>query len=485
MSELVSTRDPEANKISYTEALLRNYAPDGGLYLPTAYPRVTTAELRRLADRPYEEIFLDIKSRLIGDSIPPAEQSLIAAEAYNLESFPNSIDGNTVPIQKIGENLYVQCLYGGPTAAFKDLGMRSLAGDIGHILSRESEGLTILGATSGDTGAAAQDAFKTIPEVRVIILSPETGMSKFQKAHMGALAVENGNIFNVSVPDNFDRCRDMVKELEEDPRFAGLGAVNSVNWGRVVGQIPYYFAGYFQVAEYIGQEVDFVVPTGNFGNVLSGHIARSMGLPIRELIIATNENDTIHHLVQTGVYNIRRKAEITNAPSMDIDRAVNIERKLYEIFQGNTAAVRSYMDQLKRTGQVSFEDFGLSPSKLKREGFDSGTSTNKQRVDIIGRVYKDSGFIIDPHTASGAALVYDKSRLGELEVPTVILATASPVKFEGVVAQAIGAEAVPKREDRFKDIEERGSKAGSFVLIREVEVLKAYIRSVGWVDSLS
>jgi threonine synthase len=474
MPELVSTRDPFAESVPYTQTLL-NKAPDGGLYIPedAAYPQLSHGELTAMSGQTYEAIALKVKSMLIGDAIPADIQASIVKQAYNQEAFPLSQGGNLAPVAQVAGNLLVQNLSLGPTAAFKDFGLRSLAGEVGYLLERDDRHLTILAATSGDTGSAAESAFKGNERVSIFMLSPQHGMSPFQKAQMGELS--DDRIHNLSVKGaGFTACQD---DLVKAPEFRGLGAVNSINWGRIVGQVPYYFSGYLQAIEAtggkIGDPVDFVVPTGNFGNVFSGHVARSMGLPIRNLIIATNENNVVHELVQTGEY-IYRDSTVTSSPSMDISVASNYERLVYEMLEGDPNRVNEYMTEFQQRRRVSLRDQGLGAAAFKRLGISSGTSTHQDRLDNIKwALYQTDGeIVIDPHTADAVAVARQQE---ELDVPTVCLGTAGAVKFEDTIYEA--TRFVPKREARFLDLEDRIGKNGFVLIKNSVASLKRYIEA--------
>ncbi len=473
MAELVSTRDPEANAISYQDALLAGLAPDGGLYVPKdgTYPQVSPEELRDLQGHSYIKTANVIKGKLIDGEIPSSITHGINTMAYDSMNFSGHRTRSIAPVEEVEENLYIQNLSLGPTAAFKDFGLRSLAGEVAHVLGERDETLTILAATSGDTGSAAEAAFKGLWRVSMLMLSPLKGsMTPFQRAQMGILSSEQ--IHNLSLDGSFDDCQDMVKAIKKEDEFKDLGAVNSINWGRIVAQVVYYFNGYLQVADAnAGQEVDFVVPTGNFGNILSGHVARRMGLPIRNLVAATNENSVVHQLIQTGDYVSADKPVDTSSPSMDITKASNYERLAYEIFEGDPQRLGDYMRafEASRPNRVSLADHGLGATVFKRLGIDSDTATHQDRLETMRHIHRSSGMVIDPHTADGVTAALRRPR----EVPTICLATALPVKFEETVKAAL--DFVPTRADRFKGLEKRDG-ADNFTPIGSTEELKTYIR---------
>ncbi len=460
----MSTRDFEQTEKTYSEVLLEGLAPDGGLYVPNAYPNISHNELRQLSRKPYVEVFAHINSKFIAGDIPLATQREMAAAAFSTDKFPDATDGNITPVTWLTPTIAIQQLSLGPTAAFKDMAMQPLGQHMQYVLSLRDEKLTMLGATSGDTGSAAEAAMKDLDRVSLIMLSPEKGMSPFQKAQMADLS--GGNILNISVDGRFDDCQDMVKELKKIPEFADLGAVNSINWGRVAAQVAYYVHGYNEaVQDDVGKFVDFVVPTGNFGNILAGYIAREMGLPIRNLIVATNENNVIHQLIQTGVYAPTKTAFETSSPSMDITRASNFERLAYDIFGKDPQLLRNYMETLKRDGSVSFNQFGITNGILIDKGFKSGASTHSDRLHAI-KWAASQGMLIDPHTADAVTVALKLSTTNSLEgVPLVCMSTAMPLKFEATMRESLGY--TPKRPKRFQDFEARVEhKRNGFTLLK-------------------
>lgn len=468
IGRLVSTRDTKKKDISYTDALLEGLAPDGGLYVPIEYPQLTQEDLAQLKDVPYSKLAFEVKRRLVGGAIPDAELEVLLQNAYSEDKFKTT-KGNTVPIRPIGNDLFVENLSLGPTAAFKDMALQQLGQEMNYELNQRGENLTILGATSGDTGSSAEAAVKGLDRIKLFMLSPQVGMSDFQKAQMGALTGDN--IFNIGIDGRFDDCQDLVKELKQDPEFAKLGAVNSINWGRISSQVPYFVSGYLQAASEIGQEVDFVVPTGNFGNVLSGYIAKQMGVPIRNLIVATNENDVMAKLIRTGVYELT-PSQITSSPSMDISKASNYERLVFDLLGRDPQAVREYMTEFAETGSIDLARFGLSKDVFAQNGFFQGSSTHQDRLNTIKAVYDEAGTIIDPHTAD--AVTVAKQYKTDDRVPIVAMETALPVKFEHTITEALGF--APEREARFKGLESKVTGSGFHNMTPNASKLKAYIR---------
>lgn len=441
---MVSTRGGGFPGLLYTDVLLSGLAPDGGLYVPQTYPAFSKEELENLKDAPYEEIAFAIKSRLVDGAIPDKDLKELIASAYAPSVFERE-KGTIVPVSEIDDGLFIENLSLGPTASFKDIALQLLGREMAYELKRRGERLVILGATSGDTGSAAEAAVKALPNITLFMLSPEKGMSDFQRAQMGEFS--GGNVFNISIRGRFDDCQDLVKEVKRDPGFAHLGAVNSINWGRISAQVPYYFAGYFQVAQRIGDQIDIAVPSGNFGNIFAGYIAKRMGLPIRRLVVATNENNVLDTLFKTGVY-AKKTAQVTSSPSMDISKASNYERLVFDIFDRDAERVKDYMETFNAAGTVSLNDYGVDASVFAEIGFESGTSTHPDRVATIKKTYHASDIIIDPHTADG---VFVGEQKRDKDIPMLCMSTALPVKFEDTVREALGF--VPERPKRFANIE--------------------------------
>jgi threonine synthase len=475
MSEYISTRaSGDVDSRSYSDILLEGLAPDRGLYVPIEYPEIDIAFLKNLQDKPYTEQFVAVKSLFVGDSMDLATQKTLAEAAYTDDKFPEAQNGVITPVRKVVDNLFIQNLSLGPTAAFKDMALQALGQDMQHELVQRGQRLRILGATSGDTGSAAEAALKGLDNVDLFMLSPQHGMTRFQQAQMAELS--GGNIYNIAADVRFDVLQSLVKDLKQDPEFADLGAVNSINWGRVASQVPYYFAGYLQtVGDEIGKEVDFVVPSGNMGNALAGHIARKMGLPIRRIIIATNENSVLNKLIHTGRYE-QKDPKITSSPSMDITSASNYERVVHDLMGSDSALTSEYMSRFEREGHVAFADLGLDNDLLRQSGFESGKSKHGDRINSIQWVRSanaDAG-VIDPHTADGITVAM---KLRDPNVPTIVMETALPVKFEDTVREALGS--VPDRPARFRHTERALGRDAVFWLLAPDRLrpqLERYIR---------
>ncbi len=455
----ISTRgqSPASN---FSEILLGGLAPDGGLYLPESYPQFNDADLTAMRGMSYADLAFAILSRLINDSaddIPHADLKAIIDKTYRADVYSFTRAGQNAaditPTVKLEENLYLLSLSNGPTLAFKDMAMQLLGNLFEYVLAKKGETTNILGATSGDTGSAAEYAMRGKKGVRVFMLSPHKKMSRFQTAQMFSL--QDDNIFNIAVDGVFDDCQDIVKAVSNDAAFKQkykIGAVNSINWGRIVAQVVYYFKGYFAVTSDNQQKVSFSVPSGNFGNVCAGHIARMMGLPIDKLIVATNENDVLDEFYKTGVYRPRGSANTyqTSSPSMDISKASNFERFVFDLVGKDASQVRELWASVDKGG--SFDIKHLMP-KLADYGFVSGSSSHENRMTTIRETKAKYGVVIDTHTADGLKVALEYC---EQNVPMVVLETALAAKFEDALVEALGE--VPSRPDSLKGIEDLPQK---------------------------
>jgi threonine synthase len=447
----VSTRGGMAPQ-SFRAILLEGLAPDGGLVVPESYPHFSAAELARLRPLAYSRLAAAILSRY-ADDIPAADLEAIIDRTYTAATFGCE---EITPVRTLERNLHLLRTAGGPTLAFKDVALQLLGRLFEYAVAKDGVTLNILGATSGDTGSAAEYALRGKRGVNVFMLSPKGRMSPFQTAQMYSLT--DANIFNLAIEGVFDDCQDLVKAVTGDATFKArhrLGAVNSINWARIAAQIVYYFKGYLAVARE-GEAVDFAVPTGNFGNILAGHVARAMGLPIRHLILATNENDVLDEFFRTGRYRVRSAAETraTTSPSMDITKASNFERFVFDLVGRDPGVVRELWLHVAREG-----GFDLSGTRYERRlaasGFVSGTSTHADRVATIRRVADSHGVIVDPHTADGIKVGLDHR---DAAVPLICVETAQPAKFAATIREALGRdpdrpaayarlEALPQRFD--------------------------------------
>ena len=467
---------------SFSDILLGGLAPDGGLYLPVTYPQVTEVELNRWRGLSYAALASELLKKFATD-IPSADIDQLTARTYTASVYRNVRAGEApdritplCTLETSGDNtLLLQALSNGPTLAFKDMAMQLLGNLFEYTLKKRNAELNIFGATSGDTGSAAEYAMRGKQGIRVFMLSPHQKMSAFQCAQMFSL--QDPNIFNIAVKGVFDDCQDMVKAVSNDLEFKArqkIGTVNSINWARVVAQVVYYFRGYLSATTDNSQKVSFTVPSGNFGNICAGHIARMMGLPIRQLVVATNENDVLHEFFQTGVYRVRRSAETlhTSSPSMDISKASNFERFIYDLLDGDTDRVRALF--LKVETQGGFDLSGKPDSdgdefrRVADFGFSSGKSVHSDRLFTIRDVYARYGLMIDTHTADGVKVAREHLEPG---VPMIVLETALPVKFNETLREALGRDA--ERPAGFEDIESLPQRFD--VMEVDVGAIKAYI----------
>jgi len=441
----VSTRGGDSPK-SFTAILLEGLAGDGGLFLPEGYPHVFIPELKAMREMSYAQLAFAILSRFMSD-IPPADLRAMIERTYTKEIFGSD---DITPLKTLEPGLHILGLSNGPTLAFKDLAMQLLGNLFEYVLARQEREINILGATSGDTGSAAEYAMRGKQGIRVFMLSPHGRMSPFQTAQMFSL--QDPNIFNLAVKGVFDDCQDIVKAVSNDAAFKAkhrIGTVNSINWARVAAQVVYYFKGYFAATGSNDEVVSFSVPSGNFGNIYAGHIARSMGLPIKRLILATNENNVLDEFMRSGVYRVRKSAEVqaTSSPSMDISKASNFERYVADLLRRDPARLNELWKQLDAKGS-----FDLSGEKFRdmiaATGFSSGSSTHADRISTIRGIHEDYGVIVDTHTADGIKVGQQYREPG---VPMICLETAQPAKFAETIQEALGRE--PARPAGYENIE--------------------------------
>jgi threonine synthase len=433
----LSTRGgmPEAG---FAEVLLEGLAPDGGLVMPAAYPRLDAATLARWRSLDYAQLAFEILRRY-ADDLPAADLERIVRATYTRATF--GTDAIT-PLAALEPGLHLLQLSNGPTLAFKDVAMQLLGALFEYELGRRGARLNILGATSGDTGSAAEYAMRGRAGINVFMLSPHGRMSAFQRAQMYSL--QDPNIFNIAISGTFDDCQDIVKAVSADRDFKQrlhIGTVNSINWARVVAQVVYYFKGWLAATRRADEEVSFAVPSGNFGNILAGWIARQMGLPIRRLVLATNENNVLDEFLRTGRYRVRSGAEThaTSSPSMDISKASNFNLRGTPFW-----------------------------SRVEASGFVSGCSTHADRLRTIREVAQRSGRVIDPHTADGVKVAREHLEAG---VPMICLETALPVKFADTIGEALGR--APQRPAQFEGIEALPQRCEP--MPADVERVKQYI----------
>jgi len=427
----LSTRGGMAPQ-AFTDILLEGLAPDGGLAVPETIPQVTTTQLAAWRSLSYADLAYEIL-RLFVTDIPADDLRALTRAAYRPEVFGNEA---IVPLKPIDGGVSLLGLSEGPTLAFKDMAMQLLGQLFEYTLTKRGTSINILGATSGDTGSAAEYAMRGKKGVSVFMLSPQGRMSAFQRAQMYSL--QDANIHNLTVAGVFDDCQDIVKELAGDLEFKAkyrIGAVNSINWARIAAQVVYYFHGWRVATRSESEQVSFTVPSGNFGNILAGHIARMMGLPIKRLVLATNENNVLEEFFRTGIYRPRGAAEthLTSSPSMDISKASNFERFVFDLVGRDAAKVKALWESLSTEGQ--FDLSSMQDDFTGKFGFGWGTSNHAERIATIRAVHAATGVVIDPHTADGVKVARDFVEEG---VPMLVLETALPVKFGETIEEALG-----------------------------------------------
>jgi threonine synthase len=461
----LSTRGHPDRK-RFCEILLEGLAPDGGLYLPERYPQVDGATLARWRSLPYADLAFEILSLYI-DDIPADDLRTLCRKTYTAEVFGTT---EIVPLRKLEDGVYLEALSNGPTLAFKDMAMQLLGNLFEYELARRGEELNILGATSGDTGSAAEYAMKGKKGIRVFMTSPHGRMSPFQQAQMFSL--QEANIHNIAIEGVFDDCQDIVKAVSNDLTFKRqwrIGTVNSINWARLVAQVVYYFAGYFQATQSNEQKVSFAVPSGNFGNICAGHVARMMGLPVERLVAATNENDVLDEFFRTGTYRVRGSADTfeTSSPSMDISKASNFERFVFDLLGRDGERTRQlFGPELATKGQFSLAS--EVADARGRYGFASGKSTHANRLVTIRDTFERFDTLIDTHTADGVKVAREQVQPG---VPMIVLETALPIKFASTIVEALGRE--PERPAGFEGIEELPKRVQ--LMAADVDAIKRYI----------
>ncbi|MDP2250308.1 MAG: threonine synthase [Hydrogenophaga sp.] len=499
--QYLSTRGHPDRK-RFCEILLEGLAPDGGLYLPERYPQVDAATLARWraafnGGEPggYAALAFEVLSLYI-DDIPPADLKALCEKTYTETVYGTAA---IVPLKKLEDGFYLEALSNGPTLAFKDMAMQLLGNLFEYELARRGEELNILGATSGDTGSAAEYAMRGKKGVRVFMLSPHGRMSPFQQAQMFSLMDEN--IHNIAIEGVFDDCQDIVKNVSNDLDFKRgykIGTVNSINWARLLAQVVYYFAGYFQAIEKAPTlpasrgslppegadspwgdpaanlplpQVSFTVPSGNFGNVCAGHVARQMGLPIQTLVVATNENDVLDEFFRTGVYRVRASADTfeTSSPSMDISKASNFERFVFDLLGRDGARVKAlFGDALHKSGRFELGTDAVFAQATSRYGFVSGKSSHADRLATIKETFERYNIMIDTHTADGVKVAREHLQPG---VPMIVLETALPIKFAETIVEALGRQ--PDRPARFNGIEDLPKRVR--VMPADTAAVQAYI----------
>jgi threonine synthase len=456
----VSTRG-EAPVLGFSDAVLTGLARDGGLYLPQDWPQISHEEIAAFAGRPYAEVAFDIISRFVGGEIPDEKLRQIIGAAYAQFRHPS-----VAPLVEIGPGRCVLELFHGPTLSFKDVAMQFLARTMDHILTQRQGRATIVGATSGDTGSAAIEAFRGRDSIDIFILHPKGRTSDVQRRQMTTVA--DGNVHNIALEGTFDDCQGLLKGLFRDERFRAdvqLSGVNSINWGRIVAQIVYYFTAAVSLGA-PHRAVSFVVPTGNFGDIFAGYAAKRMGLPVANLVIATNANDILARTLETGLYETEPVVP-TISPSMDIQVSSNFERLLSEALGRDAGAVRRLMDGLAQSGRFTIPAGAIATI---RESFAAGRASEAETTATIARTEREGGYLLDPHTAVGVTVA---SGLDPGRAPVVVLATAHPAKFPAAVKAATGIE--PALPAWLSDLHTRPERYD--VLANDQGAVEAYVRA--------
>jgi threonine synthase len=436
----ISTRGHPA-KQTFTQVLLSGLAEDGGLMLPETLPKITDAELTAWRTLPYHALAHAVLSKFVAtDDIDSATLTALTQATYTKAVYGSDEITPLRSIAAYANGMHIQALSNGPTLAFKDMAMQLIGRLFEFELGRQNKTLNILGATSGDTGSAAEYAMRGRKGVNVFMLSPAGRMSAFQRAQMYSL--QDANIHNIAVTGVFDDCQDIVKAVSNDLDFKRkhhIGTVNSINWGRISAQIVYYVRGYLAATTSNAQKVSFAVPSGNFGNILAGHIAREMGVPIDTLVLATNENNVLAEFFNTGVYRPRPSKETfeTSSPSMDISKASNFERFVFHLFNNDAARVAALWREVDQGRPFDVSNTPEFKGLRERFGIVAGTSTHADRLTTIREVYEKTGGLIDTHTADGAKVARG---LIQPNVPMIVLETALPVKFAETVKAATGID---------------------------------------------
>ena len=465
----VSTRgrmSDAAQALPFRAILLEGLAADGGLAVPERYPRFTSDEIEAMRDLDYRGLAFAVLSRFI-DDVSAATLRRLVDETYTVAAFG---DDRVTPLSTLESGLHLLHVSNGPTLAFKDIAMQLLGRLFETVLASDGGSLNIVGATSGDTGSSAEQAMLGKRGIAVFMLSPHGRMSPFQQAQM--YSIDDPSIHNLAIEAPFDACQDLVKAIASDAAFKRrhrVGAVNSINWARVAAQVVYYFSGYFQATSRAGEQVQFAVPSGNFGNVLAGHVARELGLPIARLIVATNENDVLDEFFRTGRYRPRTSAQThaTSSPSMDISKASNFERYVFDIVGRDPQRLHELWQVLVRTGEF---DLKSTPywSRVQASGFVSGRSTHADRLATIRDIDARYGVVLDPHTADGVKVGL---QLRDPALQLVCIETALPAKFAATIREALGRD--PERPPRFEGLEALPQRFER--LPADVDRVRAYI----------
>ncbi|MFH1053243.1 MAG: threonine synthase [Candidatus Woesearchaeota archaeon] len=432
---------------SFTDVLLMGTASNNGLSVPKKIPKLSKKELKTMSKLSYQELALIILKIFCND-IPENDLKKIINKTFSKNHF--STDEIT-PVEEIYKDFYLAHLSEGPTYSFKDLALQLVLPLMEYVLDKQDSFLNIVAATSGDTGSATENPAIGKKRINVIMLTPHNRMSKFQTAQM--YTINQPNIFNIAINGVFDTCQFIKKEIDKDIEFKNnysIGAANSINWARIAAQIIYQFKVYFSIKKSSLEPIDLVIPSGNFGHALSAYYARQMGIPFNRIIIATNENNVLNEFFKTGIYQIRKKEDVipTNSPSMDIAISSNLERLLFEFFGKDENITKKQMEHLAKTGKIDLNENPEYKKYLDQSNFSSGESNDKERLDIIKKIFKDTKMIIDPHTAAGVKVALEQKQ----DLPILCMETAKPFKFNPDIEKAIGKSAeTPKEAEKMQN----------------------------------
>jgi threonine synthase len=426
LTRYISTRG-EAPELGFCDVMLTGLARDGGLYVPQAWPQLSVETIAGFFGRPYWEVAVDVMRPFAGGEIAEADLGRMANEAYATFRHPA-----VVPLRQMSPHQFVLELFHGPTLAFKDVAMQLISRLMDHVLAQRGQRTTIVVATSGDTGGAAVEAFAGLENVDLIVLFPDGRISEVQRRMMTTTGA--GNVHALAIEGTFDDCQAIVKGMFNHHRFrdsVALSGVNSINWARIVAQVVYYFTSAVALGA-PARQVDFTVPTGNFGDIFAGYVAKRMGLPVRWLRIAANVNDILARTLKTGIYEVR-EVHATASPSMDIQVSSNFERLLFEANQRDAASVRRLMASLAQSGRFVLPDATLAAI---REEFDAGRADETETLAAIRAAWREAGELVDPHTAVALAVADRDST--DSSVPNIVLSTAHAAKFPDAVEAACG-----------------------------------------------
>ncbi len=455
----VSTRG-EAPALGFSDTVLAGLARDGGLYVPETWPHFSPAEIKAMRGLSYADLAIRVLTPFLGGEIAPAVFAKLVREAY--ATFRHDA---VCPLVQTGSNTFVLELFHGPTLAFKDVAMQLLGRLMDHVLAERGERATIVGATSGDTGGAAIEAFAGRERTDIVILFPNGRVSPVQQRQMTTSTA--ANVHALAIEGNFDDCQGLLKDMFNDHAFrdaVSLSGVNSINWARIMAQIVYYFSSALSLGA-PDRAVSFTVPTGNFGDIFAGYAAKRMGLPIERLVIATNDNDILARTLASGEYRMKGVVA-TTSPSMDIQVSSNFERLLFEVSQRDSQTVRRYMNSLKQSGAFTIEAEGLA--RIRTE-FDAGRATQAEVAETIRSTLARSNYLLDPHTASG---VHVAALQSAGNTPMIVLGTAHPAKFPAAVEEASGIyPALPSWLADLMNSEEKYA-----VLPSDLKMVEDYVR---------